>query len=397
MRDLMRRTCRWPSLLIAASVIGASAGQAWAQARGSLSFDELDEVYALIRMVDEVADGQLSGGDAWLKLSHHLLRGDLGRVYVPFTITIDEAPGRFGSISLYLRVANQGENSSAGRERGSRQRIIGFEPGTLPVFVPERATSATAPPGTILAGENSTALRLATDLAADEARYPFEDAHFIDFTRQGAPEPYRVQRALAVPSGTYDSYIAVREYALSGSQPDAPGMAVIKRTVTIPPFSPTDLTMSSVILADEIRVLDAPVPAAERDRRPYAFGGTEVTPAADPIFNAAETLSVVFFIYNLAMDEARQPNATVRYRLHQQVASGEEFFGQTAPTEWNAETLPEGFDLGAADDQVFTTQMLPLARVPEGSYRLEILVTDNLAERTIARSVRFIVQHDSEG
>ena len=32
-----------------------------------------------------------------------------------------------------------------------------------------------------------------------------------------------------------------------------------------------------------------------------------MTPAADPIFNAAETLSVVFFIYNLATDDNGRP------------------------------------------------------------------------------------------
>ena len=359
-----------------------------------LSFAELDEVYELTGLVDAVADGQLPGGKACLKLSHHLLRGAGGRVYVPFTVTIDEAPGRFRSVGLYVRVANAGEDSSAGKDRASKQRLVGFELGELPVYVPERATGASDPPGTILAGENSTAMRLATDPEADQARYPFEDVHFIDFERLGASEPYRVRRALAVAPGTYDVYIAVREYDASSGRPDNPGTAVIKRTLTIPKFSPVDLSMSGIILADELRLLDAPVTATERVERPYAFGGTEVVPATDPILSSAETLTVAFFIYNLEVDGDRQPSATVRYRLHQQVNTGEEFFGQTAPTELNPETLPEGFDLEAADDQLFTTQMLPLGNFPEGSYRLEILATDNLAERTVGRDLQFIVQND---
>ena len=147
MRDLLIRCRCWPSLLVLASVIGAGPGNVSAQDRASLSFVELDEVYVLDRMVDVVADGQPAGGDAWLKLSHHLLRGDRGRVYVPFTVTIDEAPGRFRSVSLYVRLANLGEDASAGKKRAARQRIIGFEPGNLPVFVPERAHVADAPAG----------------------------------------------------------------------------------------------------------------------------------------------------------------------------------------------------------------------------------------------------------
>ncbi len=396
MRNLMRPCRRWPGLLVLASVIGAGPGNVSAQDRGALSFTELDEVYVLDRMVDVVADGQPAGGDAWLKLSHHLLRGDRGRVYVPFTVTIDEAPGRFRSVSLYVRLANRGEDASAGKKRAARQRITGFEPGTLPVFIPERATSATAPPGTLLAGENSTAMRLATDTTADEPRYPFEDVHFIDFTEISAEEPYRARRALVVAPGEYDLYVAVREYDLSGDQPSERRSAVLKRPISIPAFSPTDLTMSSLILADQIRALDAPVPAAERSGRPYAFGAAQVTPAADPIFNAAETLSVVFFIYNLATDDDGRPNATVRYRMHQQVGAGEEFFGQTAPTEFNPETLPDGFDYEAAGRQLFTSQMLPLGKVPAGSYRLEVLVTDNLADRRTARNLQFIVHTDSQ-
>ena len=82
--------------------------------------------------------------------------------------------------------------------------------------------------------------------------------------------------------------------------------------------------------------------------------------------------------------------------MHQQVGAGEEFFGQTAPTEFNPETLPDEFDYEAAGRQLFTSQMLPLGIVPEGSYRLEVRVTDNLANRTTARNLQFIVYTDSQ-
>tara|TARA_Y100000031_G_scaffold149140_1_gene186493 strand:+ start:1483 stop:2682 length:1200 start_codon:yes stop_codon:yes gene_type:complete len=378
------------------ALVAGSSLASTAQDRGALSFAELDEVRALTQLADDVADGELPGGDAWLKLNHHLLRGGNGRVYVPFTVTIDEAPGRFGSVSLYIRAANQGEDSSAGKERAERQRLVGFELGQLPVFVPERATAATADGATFLAGEASTALRLAGDTAVDEARYPFEDVHFIDFSEaaddDGGREPYRVRRALAVAPGTYDIYVAVREYSLSGNHPDDRGSAVIKRTLSIPPISPVDLALSSIILADELRLLDRPLPSEKQPTRPYVFGGTEIVPAPDPLLSRAETLAVAFFIYNLHSDADGKPNATVRYRLHQQAPAGEEFIGETAPTEFTPETLPQGFDYEAAGRQLFASQMLPLGNFSEGGYRLEVIVSDNLAEHSTARSLQFIIQ-----
>ncbi len=40
--------------------------------------------------------------------------------------------------------------------------------------------------------------------------------------------------------------------------------------------------------------------------------------------------------------------------------------------------------------------MLPLGNVPDGSYRLEVLVTDNLAGRMTTRNLQFIVRNDSQ-
>jgi hypothetical protein len=377
------------------ALVAGSSLASTAQDRGALSFAELDEVRALTALADDVADGELPGGDAWLKLNHHLLRGEGGRVYVPFTVTIDEAPGRFRSVSLYIRAATQGEDSSAGKERAERQRLVGFELGQLPVFVPERATAATTDGAIFLAGEASTALRLASDTAVDEARYPFEDVHFIDFAEEddeGGQEPYRVRRALAIAPGTYDVYVAVLEYSASGDQPDDRGSAVMKRTLSIPEISPVDLTLSSIILADELRLLDRPLPVEEQSSRPYVFGATEVVPAPDPILSRAETLAVAFFIYNLESDANGKPDATVRYRLHQQTPAGEEFVGETAPTEFTPDTLPQGFDYEAAGRQIFASQMLPLGNFSEGGYRLEVIVSDNLAERSTARSLQFIIQ-----
>ena len=84
-------------------------------AQERLSFADRDEAFRLDALVDSVADGDLPGGDAWLKWSHHVFRTTEGLIYVPFTLVIEEAPDAFASISMYVRVANLGETSRAGR------------------------------------------------------------------------------------------------------------------------------------------------------------------------------------------------------------------------------------------------------------------------------------------
>ena len=362
-----------------------------------LTFADRDEAYRLDRMVDAVADGKFAGGDAWLKWDNHAFRADNGMTYLPFTVVIDEAPGAFQSAAMYIRVANRGEDSSAGREREARSGYIGFERGEVPVFVPERATSATDP-NAFLGGEASTALRLAVDTLdrASQDRYPFEDIHFFDFVADGATEPYQVRRALAIAPGEYDVYVAVREYSRSGPQPSDPKGAILKRPLTVPAFPPIGLSVSSIVVADDVRTLPAPLSEVEQNMRPYAFGLAEIVPAPNALLSSADNLSVVFFVYNATVDGDNKPNVTVQYRFHQNTNVSEEFFRQTAPAEFNPSTLPEQFDFDAVGNQLAVTQAVPLASFPEGGYRLEIVVTDNIASQTVVRNLPFIVRTASE-
>ena len=179
------------ALTFAACLVILGVG-APAAAQKRLTWAQRDEAERLSNMTDAIADGGFTGGDAWLKWSHHRLRGEDGKVYVPFSVLIDEAPGAFQSLSLYVRVANRGEDSRAGRERMRRERYVGFEAGQVPVNVPERDFVAQGVP---TAAENAMMLRLAHPEGLDEATYPFEDMHFVDFTRTDSVEPFVVRRA----------------------------------------------------------------------------------------------------------------------------------------------------------------------------------------------------------
>ena len=350
-----------------------------------------DEAERLSNMTDAIADGGLAAGDAWLKWSHHRLRGEDGNVYVPFSVLIDEAPGAFQSLSLYVRVANHGEDSSAGRERLRRTSYVGFLAGEVLVNVPERSL---VPQGTPTAGEHSAMLRLAHPEGLYEATYPFEDVHFGDFTRTNTVEPFVVRRALSLPPGDYDVYVAVREATPEGEGIPEAKSAILKRRLNLPPFGTTGPQLSSIIVADTVETLPAPLSPDEQLLRPYALGATEILPARDTIFSPSENLLLVFFVYNLLTDADGKPNVTIRNRFFQQSVSGDTFFRATAPQEFNPETLPEAFDLEAYGRQLPTSAAVPMASFTEGSYRLEIRVIDNLADAALIDSLSFVVMED---
>ena len=104
----------------------------------------------------------------------------------------------------------------------------------------------------------------------------------------------------------------------------------------------------------------------------------------------------------LAAFRANKPDVVVEYNFCQVAAgaeppkpgepckAGEKFFNKTNPQNLNAQTLPPGFDL-AQGHQLQSGQAVPLASFPEGQYRLEIKVTDKLANKTLTRDVNFSV------
>ncbi|HJO37642.1 MAG: hypothetical protein QGF21_09795 [Vicinamibacterales bacterium] len=361
-------------------------------AQKMLTWDQRDEAARLTQMVDAVADGGYAGGDAWLKWSHHLLRGEDGSVYIPFSVVVDEAPDAFQTASVYVRVAQHGENSRAGRERMRRRRLTGFGPGEVPINVPERDF---VPRGTPVAAENAAMLRLAHPEGIDEATYPFEDVHFIDLGGTNDSAPYTIRRSLTVEPGDYDVYVAIREAALDGSaRPDAKS-ALLKRRLHVPAFDLDRLQLSSVIVADAIEPLAAPLSATEQLGRPYALGGAEITPVRDTIFDSRDNLSLVFFMYNLLTDSRGRPNVSVRYTFYSLTMGRVEPFRSTAPQDFNIETLPDEFDLRAVGAQLPTSQGVPLQSFPEGTYTLQIQVIDHLADASLVEDVSFVVMDRS--
>ena len=202
----------------------------------------------------------------------------------------------------------------------------------------------------------------------------------------------RLQRSFTVPAGTYDVFVVVRETSVVTTKGAAPVRAsAIRHTVTVPDLWNEELNTSSVIIAERIDELPAPLTAQEKIDRPYALKTIEFVPFNGTTFSKNDELSAFLLIYNALVDPAsKKPNVNVEFNFYAKVAGGEKFFNRTLPTNLNSETLPPQFDV-AAGYQLQAGQAVPLASFPAGDYRLEIRVTDRIARKTLTRGVNFTV------
>lgn len=333
------------------------------------------EAIALSGLVDAAAEGKSAGGDAWLSWTSHFMRAADGRVYVPFTVTLDEVVSGFESIAMYVRVMPLGAKGPVGT--GS----ISGSAAATPVSSPESQFSRGSP----TAGEASSRLGLmAREFST--VKPPFEGYFVAKLTAQKTPPV--VRRSLLVAPGDYDLYVAVSERPGSGAR-SQPKTAVLRRRLTVPDLGGSEPTMSSIILADRIDALAKRLSPSQQAERPYAFGSTEIFPDADAAFAQDDVLSVVFFVYNLSVDKANLPDVTVEYRFRQMSAFGK-IFGELPPQRLARDHAPPAFD-AKAGHQLAVTQALPLASFPADNYELEISVTDNLSGQAIHRAVRFTV------
>jgi hypothetical protein len=309
----------------------------------------------IVRAVDMVVSGQPAPNDLGLTwLREDFLKAAGNREYVPFTVSVDTSKITSPAVSLYWRVMAQGGETPAP------------PPATTTGKKDEKKDDKKAPP-----------------------KYAWEDIVQLPVTQGQAST--RLSRSFTVPAGTYDVFVAVKEPTSDQKNAPAAKVAVVKKTVTVPDFWGADLNTSSVIVAQRIEPLSAPLSPQEQAERPYALGGMEIIPALDTKFSKKDELSTFMLIYNPKTDSMNKPDVTVEYNFYQKPSGQpEKFFNKTNPQQLNAQTLPPQFDM-AQGHQLQTGQAVPLASFPEGDYRLEIKITDKLSSKSLTRDVTFTV------
>jgi hypothetical protein len=361
------------------------------------------EIAVLIKAVDQVAAGQPAPDDIPFAFHNHYMKARDTRTYVPFILTIDPTKVTTPALAIYLRVVKKGA-------------------------APEAPPPAAAKPGT---------------KKGAGPEYAFEDIYWVDLPKAEAGQPSRVERAFSVPGGDYDVYLALKERAPQSRDKTAapPKMSVMTQALTVPDYWNGQLATSSIILADKVDQVATAYSDAQQVEHPYTFGSTQIVPSLDNKFTKKGSLSIIFLVYNAAdggqvwvnkdtkvyhragdpfygktvngqfmsEEEAQKagyraaqntpsqtaaggkPDVTIDYNFYVKNPDGtEKFFNKTNPQAFNAGTLPPQFDQSAGH-QLVGGQEVPLASFPEGTYRLEIKVTDKLANKNLTENVTFTV------
>ena len=224
------------------------------------------------------------------------------------------------------------------------------------------------------------AKRKAETRELDPLLFPFEEYFFFDMSASRGGDLRAVERALALPPGEYDVYVGL----IDRMRIKTSSAAVLHRTISVPDFWSDQLALSSLILARDVRLLKAPLPAPQQVEHPYTFGAAEVVPADAAVFSTDDALTVVFQVCNYGAPDS---DLTANYTFYR-VDGGRRLFNRTDPQQFSDTDLPPA---GAWESQAFLSQTVPLHPFPAGQYELEVQVRDRLTRATANATVAFTV------
>jgi len=325
------------AVALVVSATFAVAQQAPKKDEKKRSKQEQQEIEQVVKLVDGVMAGQPAPADITMSIEPFFMKSQEARTFVPFVLTVNNAPKT--DAALYIRVVN---------------------PSAVP------------------------------DPKAKKVEYPWDDIHFVPAAQVAGDKP-RLNRVFMATAGTYDVYIAYKERLPEKAPKNTVAkVGVLKTQVTVPDFYNAELNTSTILVADKVNMLTAPIGGDEARERPFVFGAQELLPAPDMEFKKAEELSIFFQVYNSGLDAGGKPDLSLEYEFHKTEAGAEKFFNKTNPQLVNASMLPPQFD--PAKFPVPGGITVPLASFGEGEYRLAIKITDKAAKKTITRDVKFTVK-----
>jgi hypothetical protein len=319
---------------------------------------------AIIALADAEMAGKRVPSDLTIQWQNDFLKAQRG-TFVPFIVTIDAPALTTPSVLLYVRLAARAQRSRR----------------------PARTAGEQASPPMM--------------------DYPVEEIYPIE-VRSAAGQPFRVARGFSAPAGDYDLIVIVRERA-DPAQPGLPRRTgILSRRLVLPDFQSTELTTSSVILADRLTVLETAPREEQPEERPYLIGLSDIQPAADTVFKRDEELIVVFLVYNPFVNQERKFDVEVEYHFFTKTGrgeraskppsgvarpparDGERYFNHTKPQRFTPAIMGPQFD-PSAGHPLMAGQGVPLASFPEGEYRLAIKVTDIVTAKSLLRDVVFTI------
>jgi len=318
---------------------------------------EQTDVETLLKVVDAAEAGQPAPSDVSITWdSNHFVKGQSGVTYIPFTVTVNNAPKP--DAAVYIRV------------------------------VDKDAAPPTPPPPPV-ADKDSKDKGKDKD-AKNAAPPPAPSYPWSAFAFTQVPEGGKLSRAIALKPGNYDLFVAIKDKGIEQKNPPPAKVGLLRHELKVPDFNVPELVTSSIILAKSVEPMQQQLSPAQQEENPYVFGPMRIVPSQDNKFAKSSELQVVFWIYGAGEATGGKPDVQVEYNFHQKLTDGEKYFNKTAPQMLNAQTLPPEFSV-AAGHQLPGSLVVPLTSFPEGDYRLEIKVTDKSNGKSITQNVNFSV------
>lgn len=391
---------------------GVGSARATGQSRRKpLDKAEQTVLLSLLKAVDEAQAGAASSDDD-LDWSPSVLKSRNDTAYVPFTLTLNGPPDLFKSAGMYVRVVSRHDEMTAVGEHSfirdalahggdvapKSAETVFLGPGEMPIGGPGVSSSRPS-----IQGPSEASARLAlqqkeferqkaeqekTKNAAETKRhdplfFPFEDYYFLDVKNARGTDSRAIERALALPAGEYDVYIALADRTRTKNGGTT---SVVKRRLTVPDFWNERLAVSSLMLVNEVRALNAPLAEQQQVERPYALGRVEMVPVASSLFASSDALSVALQICNYGAPDSR---LTVEYAFYRIAGDTRQFFNATPPQHLGDGDLPKTTGWST---QAFTMQRVALNTFSPGVYELEITVRDHLTLSTATNTVTFTIR-----
>ncbi|MGH9373674.1 MAG: hypothetical protein ACRD15_19310 [Vicinamibacterales bacterium] len=321
------------------------------------------EAQAVVELADASDDPDPT--DFFLTWRNDFFKAQAG-TFVPFVVTIDTKSRKPPRVFLYVRVARR-VPGDVGQRRGRR----------------------------------------GTD-SGDSTPHPFEEIYPVDLAGDRG-QPTRIARGFAIEPGEYDLTVVVRERERREDRGRRRMAGVLRRELNVPDYSTPELTTSTIVLADELTMLDQAPPPGELTEHPYVIGLRDIQPAVDAVFRRTEELIVIFLVYNPSVRADEHFDLEVEYHFFRKASQGagvparpsgdraapaaqpgETYVNRTEPQRFNPQVLGTRFD-PSAGQPVMAGQGVPLAGFQEGEYRLTITVTDLVSGQSIERQVLFTV------
>jgi hypothetical protein len=381
-------------------------GPARASNRAPLGPRERQAITALLDAVD-VAQRDGTDADARFPWDTHVLKSLNHRAYVPFIVSLEAVADSLKSGVLYVRAVTRSSAAPSIEQRSElRDWLRGAQPtprmgesvslavGELPVGGPAVSSSrrniqAAAESSTILELQHRAAEREKEQEARlrkmqeerDPSLFPFEEYYFFDAKLPRPDDRRLLGRAMAIPSGEYDLYIAFLDRAhIKDGKP-----IVLERRITVPDFWNDELRLSSLILTNDMKMLPVQLQKKEQSEQPYTFGLARAVPNLSQTFSTKDVLTVVYQICNYGAPGAEM---SAEYRFYH-VDGSRKLFNGTPPQELTDDDLPPTVGW---ETQAFAMQLVPLAPFAPGKYEIEVTVRDRTTRSTAIGVAAFSVK-----